>query len=197
MSVFFQNRDAQTPLEDSMRKGLIPTHINHMTELYEHEVENIAMGIEWTKKTRKDHKDYLVWLEVHKHMLGDVWGWAGEVRQKELANPDFEMPYNIRPELKRLCDDFNYWLDNETFPERRLIARLHERLLTIHPFNDGNGRWSRILINMICEKEGFEIPTWGASIKDDKDRRNRYISAVLKARQEDNVSDLIEIMYFF
>ncbi len=69
MSIFFKNRDGQTPLEESMKSGLIPSHISDMTELYEYEIENIALGIEWTKKTKKNHKDILVWLEVHKHML--------------------------------------------------------------------------------------------------------------------------------
>jgi Fic-DOC domain mobile mystery protein B len=196
MSIFFQNREGQTPVEESMRRNLIPSHINDMTELYELEIENIALGIEWAKKTKKDHRDYLVWLELHRHMLKDVWKWAGKVRTRELANPDFLMPYDVMPQLKKLQDDFCFWLDNKTFKERELISRMHERFLTIHPFSDGNGRWSRLLINMICEKEGMEAPSWGAEIKNDEERRKRYIEAVIKARKEDDFSDLISIMYF-
>lgn len=195
MSIFFKNRDGQTPLEDSVRKGLIPTHVNDMTELYEYEIENIALGIEWIKKTKKNHRDYLTWLEVHKHMLSKVWVWAGKFRTRELANIDFLMPYNVGPELILLQDNFIYWVENRSFEEKQLIASFHERLLTIHPFNDGNGRWSRLLTNMISEREGFRVPSWGVSIIDDEERRSRYILAVKKARHEGTYLDLIDFMY--
>lgn len=195
MSIFFQNREGQTPLEESMKRDLIPSHVHDMTELYELEIENIALGIEWTKKTKKDHRDYLVWLEVHRRMLNEVWRWAGKVRTRELANVDFLMPYDVMPELKKLQDDFCFWVDNKTFEDKELIARLHERFLTIHPFNDGNGRWSRLLINMICNREDIETPSWGAEIINDEERRKKYIKAVKKARKEDDYLDLISVMY--
>ncbi|MBT3984304.1 MAG: mobile mystery protein B [Bacteriovoracaceae bacterium] len=195
MSILFYNRDGQTPVDESIRKDLIPDHINDMTELYESEIENIALGIEWAKTTKKNHRDYFTWLEVHKHMFNDVWKFAGNTRKVELNNPDFLMPYEILPQLKDLQENLIFWLENKTFDDRELMARVHERLLTIHPFKDGNGRWARLLVNMICEKQNIEVPSWGKEIKEDDKRRSIYISAVKKARKDDDYAHLISIMY--
>jgi fido (protein-threonine AMPylation protein) len=195
MVIFFKNRDDHTPIDESIKFDLIPGHINNMTELYELEKVNIAFGIEWSKSTNKDHLDYLTWIELHKHMLCDVWKFSGKIRLVELENSDFIQSYKIRPALRELEENFIFWSKNKTFNQRELIARMHERLLTIHPFRDGNGRWSRVLINMICEKEMYELPSWGIETLDDEKRRSQYIDAVKKARNDDNYHDLISFMY--
>jgi len=195
MGIFFENRDGETPIDESIRFDLVPDHLSGMTDLYELEKVNIAFGIEWSKSNGKNHFDSLNWIELHKHMLRDVWKFAGVVRTTELNNPDFLKSFKVRPALKELQDNFIFWIQNKTFNERELIARVHERLLTIHPFKDGNGRWSRLLINMICEKEKLEIPSWGIEITSDEKRRNQYIDAVKKARTNEDYIDLIFFMY--
>jgi Fic-DOC domain mobile mystery protein B len=196
MSLLFKNRKGQTPLEESMQKGLRLTHVQDMTELYEHEIENIAEAIAWTQSTNKDHMDYTVWLELHKHMLRHIWKWAGKIRTTELANPDFLMPYQIRPALLELEKDLKYWLQHKTYPPRDMIAIFHEKLLTIHPFIDGNGRWSRVLTEFICQRENVEVPNWGKSIESDEERRNTYIAAIKKARKDFDYQDLMAIMFY-
>ena len=196
MSVFFNNREGQTPLEEEMRFDLKLSHIQDMTELYEHEVENIAFGIAWSLSTNKNHLDYLVWLELHKHLLGDVWKFAGSVRKKELANPEFLMPFNILPALRELENDLKFWIANKTYDSQMMMAIFHERLLTIHPFKDGNGRWSRVLTEFICRKEKIEVPNWGKIIKDDSKRRSLYTSAIKEARHGATFDPLINIMWY-
>src|SRR5690606_5856610 len=112
-----------------------------------------------------------------------------------LANPDFHPPYDVRPALLQLEKDLKYWLQNNTWPHREMMANLHEKLLTIHPFKDGNGRWSRILVEFICQREDQEIPSWSSSVTDDENRRRIYIEAVKKARHEYNYDDLIKFMF--
>jgi len=38
-----------------------------------------------------------------------------------------------------------------------LAAEMHERLVAIHPFVDGNGRTSRLLMNLILLQYGYPI----------------------------------------
>jgi len=79
---------------------------------------------------------------------------------------------------------------------KEVIARFHERLLTIHPFSNGNGRTSRILAEHICQHEGIQVPTWGSKLRSDpKKHRATYIGAVKKARREHDFSDLIKFMF--
>jgi Fic family protein len=53
-------------------------------------------------------------------------------------------------------------------------AEMHERLVTIHPFIDGNGRTSRLVMNLILLKNGFTI----ANLKGNFDDRMRYYKAL-------------------
>ena len=48
-----------------------------------------------------------------------------------------------------------------------LAAEMHERLATIHPFIDGNGRTSRLIMNLILMQKGYPI----ANIKGDYETR--------------------------
>ena len=62
-----------------------------------------------------------------------------------------------------------------------LAADMHERLVSIHPFIDGNGRTSRLVMNLILLRNGFTI----ANLKGDLNSRMKYYRA-LEAVQVDN-----------
>ena len=53
-------------------------------------------------------------------------------------------------------DEFFSWIKNETKMHAvELAAEAHYRLVTIHPFVDGNGRTARLLMNMILMMKGY------------------------------------------
>ena len=195
--VYFKDRDGQTPLPLELQKGLIPNHIQTVGELDECEESNIADGLVWLQNySGNDYLTYNFWINLHKKLFGKVWSWAGEVRKTELNNPDWLQPYYIWPAFKQLEVDLKFWIENKTYSEKEFAAIFHERIVTIHPFNNGNGRFGRILTEFICEKEKMEIPTWGAKLKNDpKNRRKAYIAAVIKARHEKAFEDLINFMF--
>lgn len=195
MSLFFKNRDGQTPIDESMLKELKLSHVQDMTELYEQERENIAEAIASLNHHKCDFYDFYFWLDLHKKMYSNVWKFAGKERKVELNNPDFNMPYEIRQSLSELSKDLKTWVEFNSYPDRELASIFHERLLTIHPFRDGNGRWARVLTEFICKSLNIEIPNWGINIKDDDERRKLYIDSVKKARHSGNYDDLIAIMF--
>lgn len=88
-------------------------------------------------------------LTLHGQLLSGISdGWAGRFRSgKEWvrvgahigANPDF-----VEQLVAQLVDDFHK-KPQETYIEN--IAWFHAEFETIHPFNDGNGRLGRVLIN--------------------------------------------------
>ncbi len=55
-----------------------------------------------------------------------------------------------------------------------LAAEMHQRLVTIHPFIDGNGRTARLVMNLILLRNGFVI----ANIKGDYDSRMHYYTSL-------------------
>ena len=57
-------------------------------------------------------------------------------------------------EIPAYMGDFARWLqDAPRTPEAAFDA--HERLVTIHPFSDGNGRTSRLLMNLLLLRAGY------------------------------------------
>ncbi len=87
-------------------------------------------------------------------------------------------PYNIPEQMKTLINWYNE--NKDTLHPIVLSAEMHERLVTIHPFIDGNGRTSRLLMNLILLQHGYPI----AILKGDNDNRLKYYNALEKAQTE-------------
>lgn len=61
---------------------------------------------------------------------------------------------------------------------------------------DGNGRWSRILTEYICDKHKVDSPTWNIKSKNDSEkRRKEYIEAVELARHKRQYQKLVETIF--
>jgi Fic family protein len=68
-----------------------------------------------------------------------------------------------------------------------LAAEMHERLVTIHPFIDGNGRTSRLIMNLVLLQHGYPI----ANIKGDYESRMKYYAALEKVQTGNDKNDFI------
>lgn len=67
-------------------------------------------------------------------------------------------PAYITPELvARLCDAYNSAIQNNTFPPLILAAAFMLDFVSIHPFRDGNGRMSRLLMLLELHQQGFNV----------------------------------------
>lgn len=71
-----------------------------------------------------------------------------------------------------------------------LAAEMHERLVTIHPFIDGNGRTSRLLMNLILLSAGYVI----ANIKGDFESRKAYYSALESVQVNKSKDEFIRLV---
>jgi Fic family protein len=68
-----------------------------------------------------------------------------------------------------------------------LAAEMLERIATIHPFIDGNGKTSRLVMNLILLQNGYVI----ANIKGDYDSRMKYYNALETAKTKNNKEDFL------
>lgn len=186
----------QTPLPPELQKGLKPKHIQTMGELDEYEEQNIAEGLVWLSKQTDRGSTHDFWLLLHKKLFGNVWDWAGKIRTHELHNPDFHSPQQIWTALRQLEGDIDYWMTHPSYSEREIAARFHERIETIHPFANGNGRFGRILVEHFCARNTWAVPTWGDAAKDaPQERRKRYIAALDAARRTQSHAQLMAFMF--
>lgn len=113
-------------------------------------------------------------------MFGKVWKWAG---QKRTCNLSIGVPfYQIDHDLKNLIDDLEAWRMHDSYDLIEQAVRLHHRAVQIHPFNNGNGRWSRLLSNVWLKRCGSAPMRWPEqTIKNESPIRQRYIEAVRAA----------------
>ncbi len=94
-------------------------------------------------------------------------------------------PYLVAKEM----EDYFIWMDqhkNKLHPVV-LAAEMHERLVTIHPFIDGNGRTSRLIMNFILLQHGYVI----ANIKGEYETRMKYYQTLETAQTKQNKEDFI------
>jgi fido (protein-threonine AMPylation protein) len=91
-------------------------------------------------------------------MFGDVWKWAGKTRT---TNANIGVPWTqIAQTLFDLFEDLQYWDKHETMPLLEQAVNLHHRAVRIHPFENGNGRWARMLANIWLKRHGHPITDW-------------------------------------
>ena len=66
-------------------------------------------------------------------------------------------PYETEEALDRICEEYNKVIGNlELEPLIAIPTFIHD-FLCIHPFNDGNGRMSRLLTTLLLYRSGFYV----------------------------------------
>lgn len=189
--------EGATPLDPNELGGLKYRHITTQGELNELEQANIASGLRWLARMRR--KDILTddfAIELHRRLFGDVWAWAGTFR-KTGKNIGVD-PVQIGVQLRGAMEDAQYWADHGTYQPVEAAARLHHRLVFVHPFSNGNGRHARIMADVVLEKVYDVEPidwTAGSDLQKTNDRRHAYIKA-LKAADNFDFAPLLAFVSF-
>ena len=106
-------------------------------------------------------------LDLHLRVLGFVDPIsAGRIRTTQVYVGNFVPP--PASEVDNLINEFIEWLNSDTADQLhpiQLAALAHYTLVAIHPFYDGNGRTSRLLMNLILMQAGYPPVT---ILKEDK-----------------------------
>jgi Fic-DOC domain mobile mystery protein B len=178
MTDIFHADDDATPLTPEEREDLIPTHITRRRELNELEQQNIAQAALWAFERKRDVLDEDFLKGLHKRMFGDVWKWAGTYRTTE-KNLGVNPPFRIQPEVRQIIDDVKFWIANNTYSPDEIAVRFHHRLVFVHPFPNGNGRWSRLAADILIVQLGEKRFSWGgADLQGEGDARRKYMDAI-------------------
>lgn len=182
----FNYPEGATPLDSNEIEGLLLTHITARPELDRWEQDNINEALAWLEQRKpKDILNESFMKQLHKRMFGNVWKWAGNLRKTE---KNLGVPYyQISIEVKKLCDDVEYWIENKTFADDEIAARFHHRLVSIHLFPNGNGRHARLITDILLENIFGKDPfTWGSgNLAAAGLDRKKYIESLIAADRED------------
>ena len=188
--LFDDEDEANTPLEEEEREQLIPTYITTRAELNEAEQVNITRASLWLRRARNvDVLDDAFLREFHKRMFGEVWKWAGQYRLTP-RNIGIDA-YRIPMEVRALADDVRFWVENGTYPPNEIAARFSHRLVSIHPFPNGNGRLSRLVGDLLVMHLGQPRFTWGRTNLVDAGATRRAYVAALQAADRGDIEPLL------
>ena len=184
--------EAETPIDPShLRDKSITTR----KQLNVAEAKNILKPVVKYLGARPSHElaafDLNWFQQLHEEMFNDVWQYAGKFRQEDL-NLGISW-HQIQTELFQLEEDIVFWEENKTYPTLELAVRIHFQAVHVHPFLNGNGRWSRLLGNIYLKKNDHPVVRWPEdTIGNASVVRNEYLAAVRKADAGD-ISSLVEL----
>ena len=133
---------------------------------------------------------------VYHTMLGDFDSSLGELRKVNVQAGVGGRSYMAFQKVPDKLNDFCQWLnaqlttvDSDNAADiYRFSFEAHYHLVTIHPWVDGNGRTTRLLMNIL--QRHFRVPMNKVA----KQRKAEYIQALIDARQEENVAIFTDTM---
>lgn len=176
--------EGATPLTPEAREGLIPAGVTLRRELNEHEQANITDARLWAIDRKRNPLDVPFCRNLHKRMFGSVWRWAGAYRDYN-TNIGCDHPH-IEQQLYQLVGSALWWIEHRTFGPDEIAVRYSHGLVRIHPFPNGNGRWSRLMGDVLARYLDCPVFTWGDSqLVGDDEVRDAYLAALRKADGDD------------
>lgn len=151
--------------------------------LVEHlEATNHAAALDWIHSQLKRKPQQIAMkdiLKVHEMILSGIDNsHAGHFRSVPVRISGSTVVLPNPRKVPDLMDHFVSWLkrSSKKIHPVELASEAHYRLVSIHPFVDGNGRTARLLMNMILMMEGYPP----AIIR--KRDRLAYLAALEKAQ---------------
>ena len=116
--------------------------------------------------------------------IGDYKTRPNNVRTSTGEIYYFTPPDQVKPAMSDLI---NWYRLTENAGEHPVViaATFHYRFVRIHPFDDGNGRMARLLMNMILIKHGYTVAIIPIQ------ERNRYIDTLEQADKSEDLGEFI------
>ena len=99
--------------------------------------------------------------KIHKHLFDEIYHFAGEIRDVNLAKRNFRFAPVMY--LKLALDHIDN-MPQSTFEE---IIEKYVEMNVAHPFREGNGRSTRIWLDLILKKELGKVVDWSKVDKED------------------------------
>ena len=110
---------------------------------------------------------------------------AGKIRNHQVALARSKFMPPMPAELDFLLKEFFDWYNKnkDKLHPVELAALVHLKFVTIHPFSDGNGRISRIMMNFVLKRNKFSL------LNIDYGKRNSYYNALERSqvKKQDNI----------
>jgi len=141
---------------------------------------------------------------IHAYLFGDIYEFAGKIRDVNIAKGNFRFAplMYLEPSLKHIDT-----MRQGTFDE---IIEKYVEMNIAHPFREGNGRATRIWLDLMLKKEIRQVVDWNRVDKDEylsamqrSVVKDLEIKALLKSALTDRIDDRalfmkgIDVSYYY
>ena len=133
---------------------------------------------------------YAALVEIHRILFGEIYDFAGEMRSVNLAKGNFRFAPVMY--LKAALDNIDA-MPQSTYDE---IIEKYVEMNIAHPFREGNGRSTRIWLDLMLKKELHQVLDWSKIDKNDyllamerSPIKDVEIKLLLKAALTDEIND--------
>lgn len=111
--------------------------------------------------------------QIHRYLFGELYDFAGQIREKNISKDDFKFANSL------FLLDILAKID--TMPEDTYehIIEKYAEMNIAHPFMEGNGRSTRIWLDLILKKNLGKCIDWQKIDKSD------YLSAMIRSHVND------------
>jgi len=176
---------------DILRKGKWPDKPKgDISETY-----GVAKAIEFIRNT-KDHISLPLILELHRIVFENSKPFAGKFRppgvEVVVADQFGQVVHRGAPSghIRSLLSELVKWYEKnrKRYPPLVLAAVVHNQFENIHPFQDGNGRVGRLLLNSILLKH--KLPPLNITLKS----RKEYYAALQAYEKRHDLRPTIKLM---
>lgn len=166
-------------------KGLKLSELKYRDQLNEIEYQKIQKTY---VKYFQQRQNPLEWFnedglkKIHRDMFGDIWSWGGIYYNGRLRNIGIESS-EIPGAMIELCEEVKgYQKASSQLTILEQSARILQKLLHIHPFMNGNGRFARFVSDLYLHSMHGTSPEWPyIDLLNDGEERSKYIKALEKS----------------
>lgn len=127
---------------------------------------------------------------IHEYLFNEIYNFAGKIRKENIAKGNFRFASSLYLEdiLKKI----------DKMPENNYdeIIKKYVEMNVAHPFKEGNGRSTRIWLNMILKSRLNKVIDWSKVEKEDyllamerSPIKDTEINLLLKSALTDKVND--------
>lgn len=132
---------------------------------------------------------------IHEYLFNEIYSFAGKIRKENIAKGNFRFASSLYLEdiLKKI----------DKMPENNYdeIIKKYVEMNVAHPFKEGNGRSTRIWLNMILKSRLNKVIDWSKVEKEDyllamerSPIKDTEINLLLKSALTDKVNDRMVYM---
>lgn len=159
------------------------------------ETYGVAEAVDYIRET-EEHVSLKLVKELHKIVFKNSKPFAGKFREKNVEVVVADAYGNVvhrgapSQQVERLLKELVRWYNQnkKRYSPMVLAAVVHNQFENIHPFQDGNGRVGRLLLNNVLLKHN--LPPLNIEMRN----RTQYYAALQAYETDHNIRPTLELM---